>query len=520
MRPITTTVLSILLLVILSINLLSIDAIDTRDTRTRKSRDDERCICGTVRGTDPYPYAVEDDEHMSRIIEAVRDDFLDNYTAVPAFRNLEATILIREPDQSRQRSSGSGSGTRKSVWYRGMTSHASHITYPASTVKMAFMAASLHYCREKGLPMGCIDEHVRPMMVYSDNFETGVVVDLITEMPNVANLTSTSDPRWPEFLRRRSYTAHLLDRFKLLGNQIMMSKTYPTNSGAGPLGAEQVIIDNIGRNHMQSCCAASLLLDLRMGGPLLSNASAPNYATKQQLIDYCTTSLFQRRYDGHSTFGYSMPPGTLLHTKSGVAYTTVQEIAHITLPNKREAILAAYTPDGFQRGNDFGILGVFAEMLLEALGLYQGLPPIVQMRTTDPTATYTTHGTWNHVDRSQCLDCLGRGCIVSKDVDASVEWTADLPEDGLYELTVYSPTVSQATAITASVTVRHQYGTNHLSWNQRIFSRWQSLGEFFFQKGKNTITIKRAAGSAGTLSLDAIKLSKYPICNGAPGVVC
>lgn len=51
----------------------------------------------------------------------------------------------------------------------------------------------------QGKPVNCLDKHVRPMITYryqsglicadlnSDNFETGIVVDMITGTPNVFN---------------------------------------------------------------------------------------------------------------------------------------------------------------------------------------------------------------------------------------------------------------------------------------------------------------------------------------------
>ncbi len=42
------------------------------------------------------------------------------------------------------------------------------------------MASSMAWCHEQGLSYDCLDAHVRPMIEVSDNFQTGVVVDIIT----------------------------------------------------------------------------------------------------------------------------------------------------------------------------------------------------------------------------------------------------------------------------------------------------------------------------------------------------
>jgi hypothetical protein len=39
----------------------------------------------------------------------------------------------------------------------------------------------MHWCEAQGKRYDCLDEHVRPMISISSNFETGVIVDIITK---------------------------------------------------------------------------------------------------------------------------------------------------------------------------------------------------------------------------------------------------------------------------------------------------------------------------------------------------
>ena len=59
-------------------------------------------------------------------------------------------------------------------------------------------------------------------------------------------------------------------------------------------------------------------------------------------------------------FGNGLPAGTILYSKSGNAYDTVEEIAYIILPNGKEIVLSAYS-NGLSEitANDFYILGRF-----------------------------------------------------------------------------------------------------------------------------------------------------------------
>lgn len=62
-----------------------------------------------------------------------------------------------------------------------------------------------------------------------------------------------------------------------------------------------------------------------------------------QAVDYLRHLLRHERHTGYTSFGFGLPPGTIIRSKIGNAYDTVEEIAHIWLPNRREFILTAFS---------------------------------------------------------------------------------------------------------------------------------------------------------------------------------
>jgi hypothetical protein len=202
------------------------------------------------------------------------------------------------------------------------------------------------------------------MVVDSDNYETGIVVDIISNAPNIENITSINDPRYPIWLEKRMFVHRIFEKFDLLKNQILISKTYPTNSGWPLSGAEKIQREQTGGNVMQSSCSAVMMLELLKGNILPE--------PKEESIRYVNSVLFHKLDGSHTSFGTGLPPGTVLKNKIGIAYDTIEDLAHITLPNKREFILTAFS-NGFQSYLDTPALGTFAEIVMHFYKLNQRL---------------------------------------------------------------------------------------------------------------------------------------------------
>lgn len=280
------------------------------------------------------PLPVRDDARVQAAVEEARTRFL------PAGRldRLDVTVLVAAKDGTWLRGSVGG----RTAWY------------PASCVKLGFAIAAVHWCEAGGRPAGCLDAHVAPMLQVSDNVETGIVVDAVTEAPNAP----ADGADYEAWFAKRLYTERLLDARGLLDGQRFINKTYPTNSGDEPAGLEALARERHGRNAMHADGAANLMLAVvsgRFGAPA---------------ADYIRARLRRPPVSRHSFMGGGFPEGTRYESKVGDAYDTLAEIVHAELPDGRRVIVAAFSngrdPDG-PDDQDLTSLAVFARLLIERL---------------------------------------------------------------------------------------------------------------------------------------------------------
>lgn len=89
-------------------------------------------------------------------------------------------------------------------------------------------------------------------------------MDIITNATNIP-INSTQDPRFASWIAKRRYTSDFLNSRGLLQNQVVLHKTYPSNSGYSPNGAEKLARTEYGMNMMNPKCAASLMLEIVEG---------------------------------------------------------------------------------------------------------------------------------------------------------------------------------------------------------------------------------------------------------------
>lgn len=111
--------------------------------------------------------------------DAVQASFLNSRPH--PFKRCDITLLVKNAD---------------STYTRGSYNQ-DELAYPASTVKLTFLVSAIEWCKKQNLPYDCLDDHVRPMIYTSDNFETGVVVDYITQTVNYHPTNeSAEDPKF------------------------------------------------------------------------------------------------------------------------------------------------------------------------------------------------------------------------------------------------------------------------------------------------------------------------------------
>lgn len=241
-------------------------------------KSNSQCECSS------YPnLEIHDDEKLSQILLEAKMEFMKG-VVMEKFNSLDVTLMLPV------------NGTK--VWRRGSV-NPRKLTYPASCVKLAYLFSSFHWCKnvKRERIVDCIDIHTHPMITWSDNLETGYVVDAISEQLNLYDLNSVNDARFHSWLEKRNFTMKYLESRNLIGNQIFIAKTYPTNSGQMPIGAEAVQRSFTGPNAMAPCCAASLVLQTM-------------YGLEKEETDYAKKLLFHRRFDDWSAIAPALPPGS------------------------------------------------------------------------------------------------------------------------------------------------------------------------------------------------------------------
>jgi protein phosphatase methylesterase 1 len=443
---------------------------------------------------DTGAFTIVDDPSLDAAIAQVRDDYLAMQVNT-GFTRLDCTLLIPAAD-----------GT----WRRGSHGPGSQ-AYPASCVKLAYLAAAMRWAAENGHPYDDLDADVRPMIEVSDNYATGRVVDAVTGAPNIPDCSSQADPRFPPWYAKRLYTEAFLSGRGLLEGQTVLHKTYPTNSGSSPSGAELVAKDLRGGNLMAPSPSASLMLEIVRG------------AFEPGANLYMRGLLAHDRLGEYSSVGFGLPPGSVYENKIGVAYDTAEDIAHVVLPNGREFVLAVYT-NGYDATQplpyDADRCGPFTEMLVESLGLCAACPPNVVVNDGDPgfgtTGAWTT-GTVSKDKRgpTYAYKTVGSGANAAA-------WDLDVPEDGTYEVAVWYPQGSNRTK-GARYTVSHAGGSVTARVSQQLRGgRWVVLGNFEFAAGGGAVTLsdrRDAADPADAVVVaDAVRATKIPVF-GSPGAV-
>ena len=434
---------------------------------------------------DSAAFTIVDDSTLNSKVASARSRFL---TAKPYVTRLDVCLLVP----------GDG-GTWRRCSYNPTT-----ISYPASCVKLAYLASSMYWCRTNSRAYDYLDQYVRPMIVGSSNVDTGHVVDNITGAPNYS--TSTMDSTFWTWYDKRLYTENFLGARGLLDNMTIIHKTYPSNSGSSPSGAEQLAQTHRGGNRMQAKLSASIMLEVVKG------------AIEPGATGYMRELLCSQPWQSDSEFGFGLPPGAIYENKLGLAYDTLEDIAYITLPNGKEFILAAYS-NGFVSPEtaypmpyDASLLGMFAEILYEELGFDAGLPPRVKIDNT--SAAVTVSGSWDTgTDKNLDYDMFGDNYrYTTSDLTGtkSVTWNLNAPEDGLYEICVFYPQKSAGTS--AVFTVNHASGASNVTVDQRYCGgRWYRLGDFRLNAGQGSVILTNKASTSGkTIIADAVKISKWP----------
>jgi protein phosphatase methylesterase 1 len=424
--------------------------------------------------------AIVDDPALAGAVTAARGRFL----ARQPFDRFDVTVLAQAPDGR---------------WLRGSVG-GSVLAYPASTVKLAYLVAAVHWCAERERPPHCLDADVRPMIVESDNVATGRVVDALSGAPNIESGSNAAFERW---LAQRRYTERLLASLGLLGAQRVLNKTWPTNSGEEPVGFEKLSIARVGRNALTPDDSARLMLAIEEG------------VIEPRGIAYMKSLLQRERYGGHGGYGRGLPPGTEFRAKNGLAYDTLQEIAAFRLPDGRRFVIAAFSNglDKEDPPHDVATLGGFVEELLSGLPSPNG-STLPWSRVVAAANESNAPDGWQRVRRKGARADSG-AVYESANMAAEFSWRVPLPMPARYDLAVWYPAAdgqatraaySAAGAATASLATYDQR-----RWN----ARWLPLGTVDAAAGELVVTVRNAG--TGRLVADSVRVTALqPAAIAAP----
>jgi protein phosphatase methylesterase 1 len=434
-----------------------------------------------------------DSDYWSDAVARARTEFMR--TRPHPFSRCDITVLVPREDGTILRASHNQNG----------------LGYPASTVKLTYLASAIAWCKQKGFKFSCIDAHLRPMIQTSDNFETGVVVDLITESHNIeVGALGQKDPKYEAFLKQRNFTQTLFESRGLLEDQVILSKTYPTNSGSVPSGAEAMIRKQFGQNAMKPKCAASLMAEIAW-------SDVYNFFERNYLL-----GMLQHARYAYSSIGMGTPPGSVLYNKVGNAYDTLEEIAYIKLPNGYDMVLAVYT-NGYEPSEpEINNLSYLAELIIDYLGIYRVLGYKVILDTRD--AVVSGPGWTKKTDKP---DKFGNdyfensGSFATKEgiqaIAPNATWQEQVPNN-IFEVSVWTPEDPHFGDVT--YTVRHASGTDAFKVSQQVNGgRWTKLGDFNFEISQNAL-ITVSAASNRPFFANAVKLTQWPSCRLVPGTSC
>jgi beta-lactamase class A len=226
--------------------------------------------------------------------------------------------------------------------------------YPASIVKLFYLAAAYHQLEANALPRTPeLERALHDTIVDSSNDATHYIVDVLTG--------TTSGPELPdsalgEWLEKRN----MMNRyFAGLGyrNINVKQKTWCE----GPYGRErQGLGPNFeNRNRLTTNAVARLWYEIVTG-----RAASPASTREMMNLLHRDPTVKSEDPDDQATAysGKSLPPGSQYYSKAGWTSTARHDSAYIRLPNGAEYILAIFTTDNSKQTE---IIPFVSQMLVQ-----------------------------------------------------------------------------------------------------------------------------------------------------------
>ncbi|AIE87268.1 serine hydrolase [Fimbriimonas ginsengisoli] len=230
--------------------------------------------------------------------------------------------------------------------------------YPASVVKMFFLAYAGHLLEKKKLRMTPeLERAVHDMIVDSVNDATGLVLETVTGTTGGPELSPKELARW-------------MDKRQAV-NRWFASLGYPTLNACqktwneGPYGRER---QGYGphfelRNSLSPNVCVRLMSDIALDKIVSPGQCAwmRGYLSRAIPADSKETNEQSKLFSGKV-----LPSGTKLWSKAGWTDTVRHDVAYIQLPDGREFVYAIFTKD---HSNEAGLIPFIASAMLKELGV-------------------------------------------------------------------------------------------------------------------------------------------------------
>ncbi|KAN0025129.1 hypothetical protein ACTFIV_009545 [Dictyostelium citrinum] len=439
------------------------------------------------------PFVIKEDDNLLQLAIKSRQNLL-NIHGNQTISKLDFAILLSNPIGYWQLATFNGKNNSE----------------PQQTLFLPLLAAAVNWCMNQNNDPHCLQMAAGPMMNDMSSIHAGILMDIITNAPNQEFQTSNSTG-FQSWLTKRESIESFLDSFDLLGNQTIINKFYPSNSGPTATWGEGLVQKLMGDNQMCPYDSALLMLNLVKSGILSEGQS------------YMTDLISRQTFSTFTSIGFGLPPGTTLHSVLGASSSTkdLNEIAHLVLPNGGEMIFSIFS-NGYE---NFGhapyqssILGNFAGDLIRSLGIDIGCPNKIVMTSQDKNCT-VTGAPWTLDTSIQAYNSSFLYISGGVTPTSTVTWTFTINVTGLYEVCVWFPSGDTHTSVSYKVEpgdgMIYFFPVDQVHYG----ARWIRLDSFFIVAGNQPIISlsNRGIDPSKTVVADSVKLTRWPSSKGIPG---
>jgi beta-lactamase class A len=209
--------------------------------------------------------------------------------------------------------------------------------YPASVVKLFYLAAAHHWMEEGKLKDSEeLRRAMRDMIVESLNEATGYVVDCLTGTTSGPELSSAELETW--YSKRNAVNRY----FAALGYTNVNVNRKPWCEG--PYGREMQSVQLHKPNHrnwLTTSATGRLLSEIALGRAV----SATHSSQMMELLKRDPFAAGDKNDQAHAYTGQALPPGSKLWSKAGWTSQTRHDAAYVELLTGEKFVLVTFTVD-------------------------------------------------------------------------------------------------------------------------------------------------------------------------------